>query len=87
MAGVDTLSTGLNTAVESLSVTLDNFDTISTELRDADLAGTVEGLRRLLENLSDPGLYDAVTGIISRADTLIQMISENPKKYLRITVF
>ena len=98
LAGVDTLSSNLNTAVTSLSATLDNFGDISAELKDADLAGTVEGLRKLLENLSnpegtigklgsDPGLYIAVTDIISRADSLIKMISENPKKYFRITVF
>ena len=96
--GVDTLATGLNRAMGDLGATLDNFEGISAGLKDADLAGTVEGLRLLLDNLSDPegtlsllgsdpGLYNSVTEVISRADSLIRLISENPKKYLRITVF
>ncbi len=96
--GVDTLATGLNKAMADLSSTLDNFDDISAGLKDADLAGTIEGLHKLLDNLSnpegtvsllgsDPGLYNAVTDIISRADSLIRLISDNPKKYLKITVF
>ena len=98
LAGVDTLSAGLNKAMADLAGTLENFDAISSELKDSDLAGTVEGLKKLLENLgnpegtlgrlgSDPQLYDSVTEIISRADSLIRLISENPKKYIRITVF
>lgn len=96
--GVDTLATGLNRAMGDLGATLDNFEDISSGLKDADLAGTVDGLRQLLDNLSDPegtlsllgsdpGLYHTVTDVISRADSLIRLISENPKKYLRITVF
>lgn len=96
--GVDTLATGLNKAMADLSSTLDNFDDISAGLKDADLAGTIEGLHKLLDNLSnpegtvsllgsDPGLYNAITDIISRADSLIRLISDNPKKYLKITVF
>ena len=52
--GVDTLATGLNKAMADLSSTLDNFDDISAGLKDADLAGTIEGLHKLLDNLSNP---------------------------------
>ncbi len=96
--GVDSLVTGLNKAMGDLGATLDHFETISAGLKDAELAGTVNGLRQLLDNLgdpkgtlsllgSDPGLYHSVTDVISRADSLIRLISENPKKYFRITVF
>jgi len=98
LAGADTLAGELNHAVKGLSGTLANFDAVSEELKGADLAGTVEELHKLLENLSDPegtlgqigsnpALYHSLTDILSRADSLIRLISENPKKYLRITVF
>jgi len=98
LAGADTLAGELNRAVKGLSGTLANFDAVSEELKGADLAGTVEELHKLLENLSDPegtlgqigsnpALYHSLTDILSRADSLIRLISENPKKYLRITVF
>ena len=98
LAGADTLAGELNRAVKGLSGTLANFDAVSEELKGADLGGTVEELHKLLENLSDPegtlgqigsnpALYHSLTDILSRADSLISLISENPKKYLRITVF
>ncbi|HOO42270.1 MAG TPA: MlaD family protein [Bacteroidales bacterium] len=98
LAGADTLAGELNLAVKNLSGTLANFDDVSEELKEADLGGTVEELHKLLENLSDPegtlgqigsnpALYHSLTDILSRADSLIRLISENPKKYLRITVF
>lgn len=98
LAGVDTLAGKLNLAVKDLSGTLANFDAISEELKGAELGGTVEELHKLLKNLSNPegtlgqigsnpALYHSLTDILSRADSLIRLISENPKKYLRITVF
>ncbi len=98
LAGVDTLAGELNLAVKDLSGTLANFDVISEELKGAELGGTVEELHKLLKNLSNPegtlgqigsnpALYHSLTDILSRADSLIRLISENPKKYLRITVF
>lgn len=98
LAGVDTLAGELNLAVKDLSGTLANFDAISEELKGAELGGTVEELHKLFKNLSNPegtlgqigsnpALYHSLTDILSRADSLIRLISENPKKYLRITVF
>ena len=98
LAGADTLAGELNLAVKDLSGTLANFDAISEELKGAELGETVEELHKLLKNLSNPegtlgqigsnpALYHSLTDILSRADSLIRLISENPKKYLRITVF
>ena len=98
LAGADTLAGELNLAVKDLSGTLANFDAISEELKGAELGETVEELHKLLKNLSNPegtlgqigsnpALYHSLTDILSRADSLIRLISENPKKYLRIPVF
>jgi len=98
VAGADTLLTELNQAAEQLSTTLAHFEGISSQLKDTDITGIVDGLKELIDQLkdpegslgqltSDPQLYHAVNGVLARADSLIRLISENPKKYLKITVF
>ena len=98
VAGADTLLTELNQAAEQLSTTLAHFERISSQLKDTDITGIVDGLKELIDQLkdpegslgqltSDPQLYHAVNGVLARADSLIRLISENPKKYLKITVF
>ena len=98
VAGADTLLTELNQAAEQLSTTLAHFERISSQLKDTDITGIVDGLKELIDQLkdpegslgqltSDPQLYHTVNGVLARADSLIRLISENPKKYLKITVF
>ena len=98
VAGADTLLTELNQAAEQLSTTLAHFEGISSQLKDTDITGIVDGLKELIDQLkdpegslgqltSDPQLYHTVNGVLARADSLIRLISENPKKYLKITVF
>ena len=80
----DTAMTGVNSLVDSIS--------------ESDIEGVVTSLNTLLENMNDPdgtigklfvddSIYDSVETLLNDIDSLIAKIQENPKKYLRISVF
>lgn len=92
----------LSERLKSISVkadsTIDGVDTIVTSLSESDLAGVVSSLNSLLESMNDPegtigklfvddSVYDSVDSLLNDVDILIRKIQENPKKYLRISVF
>lgn len=69
-----------------------------SQISAEDLRDVVSSFRSLLENINDPdgtvgrlltddSLYDSVDGLLDDIDLLIRKIQENPKKYLKISVF
>jgi phospholipid/cholesterol/gamma-HCH transport system substrate-binding protein len=84
MASADTLISGANEAVATLN--------------ESDIEGLVLSFRNLLDNINDPdgsigkllvdgSVYDSVEELLTDVDILIKKIQENPKKYLKISVF
>ena len=80
----DTVLTGINTTVALLS--------------ESDIAGVVTSLKDLLDNVNDPdgtigklfvdkSAYDSFDALLNDIDDLVNKIQENPKKYLKISVF
>lgn len=67
-------------------------------LNESDIDSLVVSFRELLENINDPNgtigkllndgsVYDSVDSLLNDVDTLVRKIQENPKKYIRISVF
>lgn len=80
----DTVLAGINTTVASIS--------------ESDIAGVVTSLKNLLDNVNDPdgtigklfvdkSVYDSFDALLNDIDDLVNKIQENPKKYLKISVF
>ena len=80
----DTVLAGINTTVASIS--------------ESDIAGVVTSLKDLLDNVNDPdgtigklfvdkSVYDSFDALLNDIDELVNKIQENPKKYLKISVF
>lgn len=80
----DTVLDGINTTVASIS--------------ESDIAGVVTSLKDLLDNVNDPdgtigklfvdkSVYDSFDALLNDIDDLVNKIQENPKKYLKISVF
>lgn len=78
--------------------TLAGVDSAVASINSADLAGTIESLKRLLNNINDPegtvgklfvddSIYNSVDSLLVNIDRFIDKIQENPKKYLKISVF
>lgn len=80
----DTVLTGVNRAVGTINST--------------DIEGVVSSLNTLLENMNDPdgtigklfvdnSVYNSVDSLLNNIDSLVKKIEENPKKYIKISVF
>lgn len=78
--------------------TMTSVTSIAASISESDLEGTIESFRKLLMNMNDPdgtigklfvdnSVYDSVDALLSDVDSLVQKIQENPKKYIRLSVF
>lgn len=67
-------------------------------INEKDIEGIVTSFRTLLENINDPdgtigklfvdnSLYTSLDDLLNDVDSLIRQIEQNPKKYIRISVF
>ena len=67
-------------------------------LNESDLAAVISSLNMLLNNINDPegtlgkllvdgSVYDSVEELLNDVDVLVDKIKENPKKYLKISIF
>ena len=95
---VKILSENLNTGSIELNNTLKNTSEITKGLSEADLKGTIEELKGLLVKLQNPEgsvgklmatdtLHNSINSMVNNLNNLIKKIEQNPKKYIRISVF
>lgn len=98
MENLQTLIAKLNSGTESLNKGLENVVEITDSLKNADLAGTINSLRDLLSKIQDPSgsvgklletdtVHTSIEVLIRDLDELVKNINNNPKKYIKISVF
>ena len=69
-----------------------------SEIKPEDIKDVVASFRELLKNINDPdgtigrllvddSVYDSVDELLNDVDCLVRKIQENPRKYIRISVF
>ena len=67
-------------------------------INESDIEGVISSFRQLLENMNDPdgtigklfvdnSMYYSIDEVLNDIDSLIRKIEENPKKYIRISIF
>lgn len=94
----NTLSKELSNSSSHITASLENFENITSQLSKAELEETINNLNNLLESLRDPNgslgklmvtdsLHNSVNTVLNNIDTLVQKITENPKKYIKVSVF
>lgn len=92
------LSERLSAISEKADSAMGEVDEIAASLSESDIAGVISSFKELLENINDPdgtigklfvddALYDSIDSLLNDIDLLVSKIQENPKKYLRISVF
>lgn len=92
------LSEGLSQSAGNIKGSLENVNTITSQLLQAELDKTIASLRNLSEKLQDPNgsigkmlatdsLHQSVNNLINDVDELVRRITENPKKYIKVSVF
>ena len=98
IANLSAFSVDLNVLAEKLDTTVTGANDIVRDLNEADLEGMVVTFKSLLDKIQDPdgslgklinddSVYNSVDSLLIDINTLVDKIQENPKKYLKISVF
>ena len=77
---------------------MSDFSSVVSEIKPEDIKDVVTSFRELLKNINDPdgtigrllvddSVYDSVDGLLNDVDLLVRKIQENPRKYIRISIF
>ena len=93
-----TFSDGLGGVMSKVDTTIAGVGTAVASLNAADLTGTVNSLKTLVDNINDPegtvgklfvddSIYDSLDSLLNNIDRFVDKIQANPKKYLKISVF
>ena len=91
-------SQSLTEVMAKVDTTLTDASSILSAIDPEQLNGVVTSFHSLLDNVNDPdgsigrlltedSVYLSVENLLTDIDSLIRKIEENPKKYLRISVF
>ena len=92
------LSGQLGELVSKADGVMDSVSLTAAKISTSDIEGVISSFKELLMNMNDPdgtigklfvdnSVYDSVDALLSDVDSLVRKIQENPKKYIRISVF
>ena len=92
------ISSHFASVAEKLDTTMNDVGAVMSSLTEAQIAELVNSFRTLLESINNPdgtvgqllvnnSMYSSIDSLLDDVDSLIRKIEENPKKYLRISVF
>ncbi len=81
-----------------IDTTMTDVSSMVASVSEADIRGLVASFKTLLDNVNDPdgtigklfvdgSVYDSIDELLNDVDSLVKKIEENPKKYVRISVF
>lgn len=98
ISNLEELSSSLVNVAAKADTVVDNVNGVVATVESADLKGTIDSFHKLLDNINDPdgtvgkllkddSVYNSVDSLLVNIDDLIVKIKENPKKYLKISVF
>ncbi len=83
---------------DKIDTTVTDISSMVASVSEADIRGLVASFKTLLDNVNDPdgtigklfvdgSVYDSIDELLNDVDSLVRKIEENPKKYVRISVF
>ena len=92
------LSGQLGELVSKADGVMDSVSLTAAKISTSDIEGVISSFKELLMNMNDPdgtigklfvdnSVYDSVDALLSDIDILVKKIQENPKKYIRLSVF
>lgn len=98
ISNLDSLSVQLAAVVAKADSSMSDMNGVTSGLRQADIEGLVRSLNTLLAKVqegegtlgrlvNEDSVYDSLDSLIRNLDGLVRKIEENPKKYLKISVF
>lgn len=98
ISNLSALSDKLGSIAAKADTTMTGVSSIVSSVSESDIRGVVSSFKELLENINDPdgtigkllvdkSVYDSVDSLLSDVDSLVKKIEENPKKYIKISIF
>ncbi len=92
------LSTKIGSIADKADTAMPDVASVAASLDEADIKGLVLSFKSLLENINDPdgtlgklmhdgAVYESVDSLLNDVDSLVRKIEQNPKKYIKISVF
>ena len=98
VANLASLSDKMGGIADKIDSTMTGVSSVVSSIDESDIVGVVSSFRTLLENMNDPAstigrlftddsVYESVDSLLNDVDSLIRKIEENPKKYIKISVF
>ncbi len=92
------VSEKFSSIADKVDTTMSDVSAVAATLSGADIHGVVSSFKNLLENINDPdgtigkllvdnSVYDSLDELLNDVDSLVKKIEENPRKYVRISVF
>lgn len=95
---LESLSDKLASVMVSADTLIGGANEFVATLNESDIEGLVISFRNILDKINDPdgsigkllvdgSVYDSIDELLTDVDILVKKIQENPKKYLKISVF
>ncbi len=92
------LSSRLGSLVDNADSAITGISSKLSSIDEDDLHEVVTSFKELLENINDPdgsigkllvdgSVYDSLDALLNDVDSLVRKIQENPKKFIKISVF
>lgn len=92
------LSEKLAPVMEQVDSTMTSVTSVVNKIDRSDIEGVIESFNSLLKKIDDPegtvgkllvdgSVYNSLDSLLSDIDSLVRKIEDNPKKYIRISVF
>ena len=92
------LSEKLAPVMEQVDSTMTSVTSVVNKIDRSDIEGVIESFNSLLKKIDDPegtvgkllvdgSVYNSLDSLLSDIDSLVRKIEDNPKKYIRISIF
>lgn len=91
-------SSKLGGIAEKIDTTMSGVNDLVLTVNNSDIEGVVRSFKDLLDGINDPdgsigkllnngSVYDSIDSLLKDVNLLVDKIQENPRKYLKISVF
>lgn len=98
ISDLSVLSGKLTSVVDKADQTMTGVSSVVSSISETDIKQIITSFKDLLQNINDPdgtvgkllvdnSVYDSLDELLSDVDTLVRKIQNNPKKYIKISVF
>lgn len=98
ISNLSELSDSFRGIASKVDTTVTGVNELMGTINSSDIDGVVASLNELLENIDDPdgtvgkllndgSVYNSVDSLLNDVDALVKKIQENPKKYIKISIF